>query len=166
MSTRRRSTGPLVLFSGLALLGGAFATTAVPYGVLVDDNRIGPGFLPLVAGSLLAVFSLLLLARELRTPTAPEPDPPGEDRDDAGRSATERRRILRRVFGLLLLTLLAVPYLGMVLSFGLLVLAISTWLERRRLPQALLMSAATATAMHLLFAVLLDIPLPTGVLGF
>ncbi|QUH02827.1 tripartite tricarboxylate transporter TctB family protein [Saccharopolyspora erythraea] len=152
----------IVLYGGLVVLGVAVAVGAVGYGVLLPRGRVGPGFLPLAAGGLLAVLSALLLRQRLRA--APPPQEP-EGTDQQGRDARQRRRILRRVFALLLGAVLLMPVLGMVVSFGLLVLVISTWLEGRRWPQALAMSAGCAVATHVVFAVLLRVPLPTGLLG-
>ncbi|MEU6262550.1 tripartite tricarboxylate transporter TctB family protein [Saccharopolyspora shandongensis] len=153
----------VALFGGLALVGAVFAVSAVGYGVMLPESRIGPGFLPLVAGGLLAVFSVLLLVEQLRRPA---PAAPEGGTDDFGRTPAQRMWILRRVFALLPATLLVVPLLGMVTAFGLLVLVISTWLERRRVLPALALSAVSAAAMHVIFAVVLRVPLPAGVFGF
>ncbi|TDD33139.1 tripartite tricarboxylate transporter TctB family protein [Saccharopolyspora elongata] len=151
----------VAVFGGLALVGAGFAVSAVGYGVMLPESRIGPGFLPLVAGGLLAVFSVLLLVEQLRRPAAPE-----GGTDDFGRTPAQRMWILRRVFALLPAALLAVPLVGMVTAFGLLVLVISTWLERRKVLPALALSAVSAAAMHVIFAVVLRVPLPTGLFGF
>ncbi|MCI2417198.1 tripartite tricarboxylate transporter TctB family protein [Saccharopolyspora sp. K220] len=155
--------GQVVLFSGLTLVGAGFAVSALGYGVLLPESRIGPGFLPLVAGGLLAVLSALLLVEQLRRPGQAEAE---RGTDDFGRSPAQRMWILRRVFALLPAALLVVPVVGMVTAFGLLVLVISTWLERRRVLPALALSAVSAAAMHVIFAVVLRVPLPTGVFGF
>ncbi|WP_246154667.1 tripartite tricarboxylate transporter TctB family protein [Saccharopolyspora hirsuta] len=155
--------GQVVLFSGLALLGAGFAVSSFGYGVLLPESRIGPGFLPLVAGGLLAVFSALLLAEQLR---APHPAPPQPGVDDFGRTPRQRVWILRRVFVLLPVAVALVPLLGMAVAFGLLVLVISTWLEGHRPLPAVALSACSAAAMYGVFAVVLQVPLPTGVFGF
>lgn len=161
MSGQRLSQ--VVLFSGLTLVGAGFAVSAVGYGVLLPESRIGPGFLPLAAGGLLAVLSALLLVQQLRTPGQDEPEP---GTDDFGRTPAQRMWILRRVFALLPAALLVVPVVGMVAAFGLLVLVISTWLERRRGLPAAALSVVSAAAMYVIFAVVLRVPLPTGVFGF
>ncbi|MER5392972.1 tripartite tricarboxylate transporter TctB family protein [Saccharopolyspora sp. NPDC002686] len=155
--------GQVVLFSGLALLGAGFALSAFGYGVLLPESRIGPGFLPLVAGGLLAVLSVLLLVEQLRRP---QPSSAVRGVDDFGRTPQQRVWILRRVFVLLPVAVALVPVLGMVCALGVLVLVISTWLERRRLLPAVLLSASSAAAMYVVFAVVLQVPLPTGVFGF
>ncbi|MQA07440.1 MAG: tripartite tricarboxylate transporter TctB family protein [Pseudonocardiaceae bacterium] len=154
-----------MLYGGLAAAGLAVAASAVGYRIFVEESRIGPGFLPLVARLLLAVLASVLLVKQMRAPRA-EQEPSHEDVDHTGRTTEQRTRVLRRVFALLFVTLLAVQYLGIVLAFGLLVLVISTWLEGRRPLPAVLMSATSAAAMYVVFAVFLRVPLPTGVFGF
>ncbi|GAA0529975.1 hypothetical protein GCM10011581_29530 [Saccharopolyspora subtropica] len=158
-----RVSGQVVVFAGLTLVGAGFAVSALGYRVLLPESRIGPGFLPLVAGSLLAVFSVLLLVQQLRHP-AEAPADGGVD--DSGRTPAQRARILRRVFVLLPAALLVVPVVGMVTAFGLLVLVISVWLEGRRPVAAVAISLVAAAAMHVIFVVVLRVPLPTGVFGF
>ncbi|MFC7340353.1 tripartite tricarboxylate transporter TctB family protein [Saccharopolyspora griseoalba] len=158
----------VVCFAVLTVLGLAFAATAPGYGVLAEQGRIGPGFLPLVGGLALAGFSAALLVAQLRDRPPADDDGAADDGagvDDFGRSRAQRARILRRVLVLLPAAVLAVPLLGMVVSFAALVLVISVWLEGRRLAESLLLSAAAGAAIHAVFAVALQVPLPTGLLG-
>ncbi|MEV4730455.1 tripartite tricarboxylate transporter TctB family protein [Saccharopolyspora sp. NPDC049426] len=153
--------------AGLVVLGAGFALSAPVYGVFGDEGRIGPGFVPMVAGGLLAVLAAVLLRRQLSQPvTADESGETGSGTDDFGRTAGQRAWILRRVFVLLPVTVLAVPVVGMVCAFGGLVLVISTWLEGRRLLPAVAFSVAAAGGVWVIFAVLLAVPLPTGIFGF
>ncbi|WP_246536609.1 tripartite tricarboxylate transporter TctB family protein [Saccharopolyspora endophytica] len=149
---------------GLVVLGAGFAFSAPVYGVVGEQARIGPGFVPMVAGGLLAVLAAVLLRRQLSQPV-----PAGETgsgTDDFGRTAGQRAWILRRVFVLLPVTVLAVPVVGMVCAFGGLVLVISTWLEGRRVLPAAAFSVAVAGGVWVVFAVGLAVPLPTGIFGF
>ena len=149
---------------GVGVLGAGVALSAPVYGVFGEQGRIGPGFVPLVAGGVLAVLAGVLLHRQLRDPA---PAGGGEaGTDDFGRTAAERSWILRRVFVLLPVTVLAVPVLGMVVAFGALVLVISTWLEGRRPVPSAVFAVSAAAAVWLIFAVVLSVPLPTGIFGF
>ncbi|TWF95894.1 tripartite tricarboxylate transporter TctB family protein [Saccharopolyspora dendranthemae] len=149
---------------GLVVLGAGVAISAPVYGVFGEQGRIGPGFVPLAAGGVLALLSGVLLHRQLRDPA---PDDGGESgTDDFGRTARQRSWILRRVFVLLPVTVLAVPLLGMVVAFGALVLVISTWLEGRRPLPSVGFAVSAAGGMWLIFAVVLSVPLPTGIFGF
>lgn len=149
---------------GLVVLGAGFALSAPVYGVFVEQGRIGPGFVPMVAGGLLAVLAAVLLRRQFSQPVSAGES--GSGTDDLGRTAAQRSWILRRVFVLLPVTVLAVPVVGMVCAFGGLVLVISTWLEGRRLLPAVAFSLAVAGGVWVIFAVLLAVPLPTGIFGF
>jgi hypothetical protein len=60
---------------------------------------------------------------------------------------------------------LAVPLAGMVVSFSALVLVISVWLEGRRLVASLGLSAVAGAVIYTVFAVGLQVPLPTGAFG-
>ncbi|MEB3370889.1 tripartite tricarboxylate transporter TctB family protein [Saccharopolyspora mangrovi] len=149
---------------GLVVLGAGFALSAPVYGVVGEQGRIGTGLVPMVAGGLLAVLAAVLLRRQLSQPVAAGETESGTD--DFGRTAGQRSWILRRVFVLLPVTVLAVPVVGMVCAFGGLVLVISTWLEGRRLLPAVAFSVAVAGGVWVIFAVLLAVPLPTGIFGF
>ncbi|GAB3689518.1 tripartite tricarboxylate transporter TctB family protein [Saccharopolyspora tripterygii] len=149
---------------GLVVLGAGVAISAPVYGVFGEQGRIGPGFVPLAAGGVLALLAAVLLHRQLTGPAVARDDEAGAD--DFGRTARERSWILRRVFVLLPVTVLAVPLLGMVVAFGALVLVISTWLEGRRPVPSLVFAVAAAGAVWLIFAVVLSVPLPTGIFGF
>lgn len=161
MSTDR---GQVWLLAGLIVLGAGFALSAPVYGIFGEQGRIGPGFVPLAAGGLLAVLAGVLLHRQLRHPAVT--GEPEAGADDFGRTPGQRAWILRRVFVLVPVTVLAVPVVGMVCAFGALVLVISTWLEGRRLLPAVAFSVAVAGGVWVIFAVVLAVPLPTGVFGF
>ncbi len=152
------------LAAGLVVLGAGVALSAPVYGVFGDEGRIGPGFVPMVAGGLLALLAAVMLRRQLSQPGAS--GEAGSGTDDVGRTASQRAWILRRVFVLVPVTVLAVPVVGMVCAFGGLVLVISTWLEGRRLVPAVAFSVAVAGGVWVVFAVLLAVPLPTGIFGF
>jgi putative tricarboxylic transport membrane protein len=149
---------------GLVVLGAGFAFSAPVYGVFGEQGRVGPGFVPMVAGGLLAVLAAVLLRRQLSQPVSAGEAESGTD--DFGRTAGQRAWMLRRVFVLLPVTVLAVPVVGMVCAFGGLVLVISTWLEGRRVLPAVAFSVAVAGGVWVVFAVLLAVPLPTGIFGF
>lgn len=173
----------LVSFALLAVVGLVFAGTSFGYGVLLEGGRVGPGLLPLVAGGLLAVLGatqFVVLAGRLRRaradagpgpevrsglPDAADPVAAGDadpDRDLLGRTAKDRLRNLAVVAASIVVTIALVPLLGFLLPFGLLMLFISTVVERRRfLPSALTTLVAVA-AIYVVFEILLRVPLPLG----
>lgn len=162
---RAAPNGEAVVYAVLTVVGVAVAVMAVGYGVLVQGNRIGPGFLPLVAGALLAVLGATLTVRTVRQPGDAAAKADGEDTDVLGRTRRQRTRILWTVFALLTATVLLVLLLGFIVSFGLLVLTVSLWVERRRLLPSLAVSAGACTFVYVVFVWFMQIPLPTGVFG-
>ena len=73
--------------------------------------------------------------------------------------------MLAIVLGMTFVALLLVPVLGLLISLGLLVVAISTVVERRHILPSLLVGAVTVGLIHVVFAELLGVPMPTGLIG-
>jgi putative tricarboxylic transport membrane protein len=172
-----------VAFSAaLALLGIVAAIIGWGYGVTQDNGQVGAGFLPVALGIIMALLAgadvvLTLLERrpsrpldELGTLAAEVdavPDSVDEvpDVDALGRTQRQRNRMLLIVSGLLVGALLLVPVLGLLLSLGLLMAAVAIVVERRRVVPSLIITAVAVGVFHLVFAVLLRVPLPTGMIG-
>lgn len=161
---RRAVRGETTAFALLALVGAASVVGALQHDVLLEGGRVGPGLLPLVCGGLLALLGAVSAVRARRDPDA-EATPVGDAADIFGRTAMERVRHLWIVFGLLLVTLLLVTVLGFLISFGLFVLVVSTWIERRRILPSLLITAVACLVVWGVFVAFLGVPLPTGLLG-
>jgi putative tricarboxylic transport membrane protein len=58
--------GGLIASAVLAVLGVAAVLGGLGYGVTVEGGEIGPGFLPVLSGGLVAVFAILDLVGRLR----------------------------------------------------------------------------------------------------
>ena len=58
-----------------------------------------------------------------------------------------------------------VPLCGFLLSFGALVLFISVWVEHRPWVTAIVVTAVSVAVVHVVFVLLLGVPLPGGALG-
>jgi hypothetical protein len=69
------------------------------------------------------------------------------------------------VFGLLLLTIVAVTVLGFLVAFGAFVLVVSVWVERRRVVGSLVITVSACALIYLVFELFLRVPLPQGLLG-
>lgn len=168
--------------AALALLGVAAAIGGWGYGVTQDNGQVGAGFLPLALGTIMALLAgvdvvTTLLQREPSRPLdelgtlAQEVEmvvdtvAESPDIDALGRTQRQRNRMLIVVIGLLLVALLLIPVLGLLISLGLLMVIIATLVERRNLIPSLLVSAVTIGVFHLVFAVLLRLPMPTGAIG-
>ena len=74
--------------------------------------------------------------------------------------------MLATVSAMLLVAVLLVPLLGLLLSLGLLMLAVAIVVERRGIVPSLIVTVVTVGVFHLVFGVLLNVPLPTGLIGF
>ncbi|MFE5670146.1 tripartite tricarboxylate transporter TctB family protein [Agromyces sp. NPDC056523] len=169
--------------AALAVVGAAAAIVGASYGITQENGQVGAGFLPVVLGTLLAVLAAVDVVQILRrrdpadqadelTGVEAEADVAALDRveetpdiDSLGRSQKQRNRMLAIVLGMTVVALLLVPVLGLLISLGLLVVAISTVVERRRILPSLLVGALAVGFIHLVFAELLGVPMPTGLIG-
>lgn len=169
-------------------LGLAAAAMGAGYGVLDDDGRIGPGFLPTVAGALMAFFAAVNVVTSGRKPTAtldsvvedqipgidhgevpPVPGMDGNadsgDLDIYGRTQRLRDRMLWTVIGIVLATVVLVPLLGFMLAFAAMLLVIAVVVERRKFLPSVMVTVLTLAATYAIFVLFLGVPLPQGILG-
>jgi len=165
----------------LALIGIGAVIGGIGYGVIEEDGLIGPGFLPTMAGGLVAVFAIGDVIGRLRAkPTMSEAElilgaeadavleeevAAESDIDIFGRTQKQRSRMLVAVLGILVATLLLVPLLGFIISFALMLLSIAIFVEKRKWLPALAVTAAALAVTYLIFVVLLRVPLPQGLIG-
>ena len=168
-------------FAVLTALGAAVVVSSFGYGILLEENRIGPGFLPLVTGGLLLLLSGAQLVSRLRAPhpQAAEtpawlaeaadvhPEPRAEEpeaTDVLGRTHAYRVRQLWMVVAAVLVAIALVPFSGFLVTFGLLVLFITTYVERCRPLSAGAITLGAVTVVYAVFGVFLNVPLPAGLL--
>lgn len=182
----RRRNADLAMAGALAVLGGAMAGGSVSYGIFAEAGRIGPGFMPFVAGLALVAFSVwtcvevIARARGARQPEAASARTTGDGAaGDGGASGqggerqpsaagAQPRRTERKVVLVVLLTAGAAvlaPVTGFLAAFGLLILVLLAAVEREPLWLAATVSVVAVTVSWLVFVRLLGIPLPGGVLG-
>lgn len=164
-------------------LGLAAAVTGAGYGFLGEDGRIGPGFLPAIAGALMAVFAVVNVVTsgrkqnatlesvvEDRIPgldhaEATELTADGDDLDIYGRTQRQRDRMLWTVIGIMLATVLLVPLLGFMLAFAAMLVVVAVVVERRKILPSIAVSVVTLAATYAVFVLFLRVPLPQGILG-
>jgi putative tricarboxylic transport membrane protein len=162
-----KEKAPDLIGAGLLVaLGAAFAIGATGYGVFGEGSRIGPGFMPLVAGVLLVVFGVMIgVEAALRGERVPSRTAQDMWKGGVEAELEEGGRSVAVAFGLMLVTVLLIPLLGFLLSFGLLILALVTFVEREGWLRGILLSVSAIAVTWLTFVVLLEIPLPAGILG-
>lgn len=151
----------------LVVVGAVAALIGSGYGFTTDNGQIGAGFMPVVLGVVMAVLAVVDVVATLRRPPDADAGAGTEqsDIDVLGRSQRQRNGMLALVVGLLFLALLLVPVTGLLIALGLLVVAIATIVERRHILAALLVGAIAIAVVHVVFAVLLKVPMPTGLIG-
>lgn len=159
-------TSETVTLGVLALVGGYMALSSFELGLKTNDAWVAAGTMPLVVGSLLCVLALVLMVKAARE-TAPEPAAAeaDDDIDIFGRTAPQRVRQLWIVAVALGVAIALVSVLGFPIAFGALVLFIATVVERQRLHVAVMITLAALVAVHLIFVMFLNVPLPEGMLG-
>jgi hypothetical protein len=174
----------------IAVLGASAVAGGLGYGALLEEGRIGPGFLPILAGATVAVCAVLdLVSRVRKLRTAPAaagvPGHPADDTSTAvpradgevtaapesdvdifGRTQKQRNWMLVVVIAMTIATLVLVPFLGFLLSFGLLLIAVSVLVEKRKLLPSVLVTVVALAVAYGIFAVVLRVPLPVGPFGF
>lgn len=162
-----REKAPDLIGSALLVaLGVAFAIGGIGYGVFGEGSRIGPGFMPFVAGVLLVVFGVMIgVEAVLHRGRVPSRTLQYMQEGSAEGDEEESGRTVAVAFGLMLVTVLLIPVLGFLLSFGLLILALVAFVEREGWLRGILLSVSAIAVTWLTFVVLLEIPLPPGILG-
>lgn len=167
----------------IVALGLAAAVTGAGYGFLDEDGRIGPGFLPAIAGALMAVFAAVNVITSGRKQSATlesvveeqipgldhaeasEQTADGNDLDIYGRTQRQRDRMLWTVIGIMLATVLLVPLLGFMLAFAVMLVVVAVVVERRKILPSIAVSVVALAATYAVFVLFLRVPLPQGILG-
>jgi NAD/NADP transhydrogenase beta subunit len=152
----------------LAVVGGYMAFGSFELGLKTNDAWVAAGTMPLIVGSLLCLLALTLLVKAVReAPSVAEASTTevDDDIDIFGRTAPQRVRQLWIVAVALGVTIGLVSLLGFAIAFGALVLFIATVVEKQRLPIAVMITVTALVAVHLIFVLFLNVPLPEGMLG-
>ncbi|WP_166876564.1 MULTISPECIES: tripartite tricarboxylate transporter TctB family protein [unclassified Salinibacterium] len=184
MESARLKVAGIAFTAVLAAVGVAAVIGGIGYGAFGEEGRIGPGFLPVLAGGLVAAFAVIdiigrLLERrqhnydaELALDTeaidalqAEVDTEKATDVDIFGRTQKQRNRMLVAVTGILIVALLLVNVIGFLLAFGLMLFVIAVVIEKRKMLSSLIVTVAALAVAWLVFGVLLRVPLPQGLLG-
>jgi putative tricarboxylic transport membrane protein len=140
--------GATVLALGLAVV---FFARQLPYH---SDYGPGPGFLPTWIGYVLVLCSLVVIVQELRTA------------DTGATFFQPRTRLAIKVLMVIAIAFLLFPLLGFSVGFGLFICATMRLMGGHRWVTCGVAAIVTAVGIHYLFGQWLDIPLPTGLVGW
>jgi putative tricarboxylic transport membrane protein len=137
----------------LAALGAYIFVQSRAYDYYTADGP-GPGFFPTWYGVAMVVLALALIVTSVRKG--------GEGRP------LDWRGIARALgtWAAFAASVALMGTLGFVLSFALLTFCVVTFVFKRSLLIAGLTAAGAALAFHVVFPVILEVQLPTGLLGF
>jgi hypothetical protein len=147
------------IFSGLfCLLFGIYFTIGSYNLGLGEWGRPGPGYFPFGAGLLFGIFSIPVLVKALRRPPLNET------------SLQPSERVHWQNMALILLGMLAYSLLlkriGFVLCTFLLVILFIRVIAKERWSKSIMTALIVAVTFHLLFNILLNAQLPSGILKF
>lgn len=157
--------GETLTYAAIAGLGGFAALYGRQYGMTAEEGQVGPGMVPVIAGVLLCLLGLALLARHLRNAEGRATTGGSDAADVLGRTDADRVRHLWVVFGLLFLSIELVVVLGLVVAFGLFVLLVFVAVERRSVLPSAVVAIGACAFIQVVFGTLLRVPLPQGIFG-
>ncbi len=150
------------MLAALILVGVAYSTAALalPQGSL---QRPGYGFFPMLVGVVIVTASVVSLVREgVEGGEAAESASEEPANEPAEGSASTRTRVIV-ITVLLLVYVLVADFLGHSATTALVTAVALRVLGGRPWRQTLLFGLATGILSYLLFAVVLDLPLPTSI---
>ncbi len=137
-----------VLLLGLATI---VCANQLPYH---SNYGPGPGFLPVWIGVVLIVCSSIVTMQEARMPRTRET------------FFQPRTRAAVRILAIIAAAFLLIPILGFSFGFGLFILATMRLMGKHAWFGCAVAGVITAIGIHFLFGHWLDIPLPTGLVGW
>jgi putative tricarboxylic transport membrane protein len=149
------SSGILMLL-GLVVIGGA---TRYAFGTLGNP---GPGFFPVVLGSLLLILSGARFSKIFKRYFTER----GEKKNPPFFSSPSGAKRVVTILGSLLLLRFVFPFLGLLIGLFIFSLVTIIALEPARWRKALIFSLSSSIGNYLLFSVWLQIEFPVGIFGF
>jgi putative tricarboxylic transport membrane protein len=138
--------------AALAALGAYILVESREWGYFGEDGP-GPSFFPALYGGSLLVLSPIFIVMSVRKGERQQVDWPAV------------RRALG-VWAAFALSVALMPWLGFLLSFGLLTFFMIAFVYREPLLTALGVAIASSAAFYVVFPFALSVPLPTGIFGF
>lgn len=153
---REDTVAHYVIAGVVALLAAVLLTGGLRAGLTSTRGLLGPGAFPAALGTILAVLAIALaVATRRRAPST---------RTTRDESFGYTRRSLVIDFGLLLLYVLTLPFLGYVIGTLAYILAMLTVVRSGRWWTRVILAAVFVVGTYLLFDRLLQVTLPVSVI--
>ena len=149
--------------AGGLVISAAYVLTArgIEDSMLADE--VGAAGVPVAVGALMALASAGLILKAAVTPPDPQATPAAEESEGEGPSAARAHALAFGLLMILLVYLLALPWLGYVVSIGLMAASVA-WLSGGRQVGVLLgFALCTGPLLWALFDLALRIRLPAGI---
>jgi putative tricarboxylic transport membrane protein len=146
--------GDVISGAALAALGTYIVIQARVWPYYGFDGP-GPGFFPVWYGILMILLSLGLIVGTVRAPKA-----------EAKKIDTVGIRRALTVWAAFVACLIVMGILGFVISFALFTIFVVAYTFQRPLLTAVLTGVVSSLAFYVLFAKVLQVQLPTGLIGF
>jgi hypothetical protein len=147
----------------LIAMGATFVLGSFAYDWAGDDGTIGPAVLPRTAGLLLVLVGAALVVQEVRSGAERDDEAVGVIAGTEQPDSVHTRRKLVVVLAAMLASALLIPVTGLLPTLALLTLFLCAVVERQPLLRSVGVAAGVGLLGHLLFVVLLRVPLPYGV---
>ncbi len=154
------------------VVGLTVLISGVNYGLRTEEGLVGPGLMPFAAGLVTTIATLAEAANawRKRRQTASEAGEVNaiEDADEVdhlGRTSAQRNRAVLWVFLVILGAVLMSHVIGLLLSLSLMVVILISVVERKPWWSGVAGGIATFLFGYGVFGVVLNVPLPTGMLG-
>jgi len=157
--TRTRGVGELVFACVLTAVSVGAAIVAATYG-FTARGQLGPGAVPMVVGVLLAVVGAALVLTARRPIRAALPV---DGTADTGEPDEHEPSGTRKAFLVLALLAVAVALgrlVGLIVAIAAFILVVGLVVERLGAARSLVLAAIGAGLFHVVFDLVLDIPLP------
>lgn len=170
--TPRLEVGGWIVRAVFLVLSILIIVGAIGYGIRDDEGLVGAGMMPFAAGLVMLVATLWEGVGEFRRQRTALPQAPVENAiadadavEATTRTPAEQRRAVITSFVVILATLLVARVVGLLIALSLMVLVLIWPVERKPWWSGVIGGVAAFLFGWLVFGVLLDVPLPTGMLG-
>lgn len=170
--TPRPQLGGWVVRAAFLAVSILVVVGSLRYGVRDDQGLVGAGMMPFAAGLVMLVATLWEGVGEFRRQRTAVPEAPVENAiadadavEASTRTPAEQRRAVIIAFLVIAGTLALARVVGLLIALSLMVMVFIWPVERKPWWSGVIGGIAAFIFGWLVFGILLDVPLPTGMLG-